>query len=507
MRSGNLLNHHYIVVNSPRLEFEGSHTPVSLFVVNRLKHNIVGSYEFLEGWDNLDARVIGLLEERRSGLEYVVILDILNPIVDMDLVRGMTGMLERTKAVYCVCEGAIPGTEVRGVLSVGNLLSSISTKISGLQISDLDPVMLRWDSQQKHNNQFNLYKFKRVKLFLALIKKLDTLYEKTIDEFIEVVASDEIYSMLVGFGEDVRLVSYKQCPHCGGEANPLLNTMSQPFCGYLPSTRPLYHECESCGLVVQSPSIHKDDIHKIYDKWDKEDFVASTNNPYTAESIRCDLTKVMPFLPEAAKALDLGGGVGNFSKFLSEQYPGWDLTHSDFEIKAAVDGNINLRALDFTKEPIGDEQYNLITAWEVIEHVPFNELAHVLQNVWRALTPGGFFIFSTPDFDSPLCKSFDFYALCPPFHYVVYGEKWLKNYFADSSEFEIFDVKHCSDFLDDALNWYSYGSKTCPSMALRNTSAVLKSIFELDTNRLVRNKLAEAGIGTEIVLTLRKKPY
>lgn len=507
MRSDDLLKHHFIIVNNPRLEFENSSGMVASFLARRLKHNSVGSHEFIEDWSILDARIESILQERRDGLEFIVIVDILNPVCDMDMVSEMTDVLKRTKAPYCICEGAVPGTEVRGVLSVENFESCNLNKPSSFTVNDLQAVILRWGSQQKHNNQLNLYKFKRLKLFLVLAGKIDSLHEKTIDEFIAILSGDEIYSMLASFGEDARQVNYEHCPHCGGGLHSLVNSMSQPFCGYLPSSRPLYHECETCGLVIQSPSIHEDDVHKIYDKWDKEDFVASTNNPYTTESIRCDLTNVIPFLPSAAKTLDLGGGVGNFSKFLSAQYPDWNITHSDFEIKANVAGDINSCALDFTKEPIGDEQYNLITAWEVIEHVPFHKLSFVLQNIWRALTPGGFFIFSTPDYDSPLCKSFDFYALCPPFHYMVYGEKWLKKYFADSREFEIFDVKHCSDFLDDALNWYSYGSKTCPSMALRNTSTVLQSIFELDSDQRIRNRLAAAGIGTEIVMALRKKPH
>jgi 2-polyprenyl-3-methyl-5-hydroxy-6-metoxy-1,4-benzoquinol methylase len=281
--------------------------------------------------------------------------------------------------------------------------------------------------------------------------------------------------------------------------------MSQPFCGYLPASRPLYHECESCGLVVQSPSVHEDDVHTIYDKWDKQDFVASTNNPYTTDSIRCDFPKILPNLPAKTRSLDLGGGVGNFSKFLHATYPAWDVTHSDFEIKATASEGVQARTLDFTRNPIGKAQYDLITAWEVIEHVPYHKLQFVLENIWEALAPGGYFVFSTPDFDSPVCKSFDFYALCPPFHYLVFGERWLRNYFADSKQFEVFDVKHCSDFLDDALNWYGYGSKTCPSMAMRGTAELLRAVFEMDADKSIRNRLAAAGMGTEIIMTLKKK--
>jgi len=497
--------HHFFIVNNPRLAFENAGATVSSFIEKRLKYNSVLSYEFLDIINNLDASLEGLLQDSDCNIDYIVIADIMNPFCDMELVCEMTEVLKRTNKQYCVCEGAIPGTEVTGVVSVASLVSGLSFKLSNYAKDRQEVALLRWNSQQKHNNQLNLYKYKRLKLFLALEKKHNSMHEQTIDQLIENLSTDEMFLILACFGEEVRLLFHEQCPYCYGKLHPLTNSMSQPFCGYLPSARSLYHECESCGLVILSPFIHEDDVSKIYDKWDKEDFVVSTNNPYTAKSIRCDFSSVISFLPKATRSLDIGGGIGNFSKFLFEQYPEWNVTHSDFEIKANISENINSRVLDFTKDQIGNERYDIVTAWEVIEHVPFHMLSDVLHNVWQALTPGGFFVFSTPDFDSPLCRSFDFYALCPPFHYVVYGEKWLKRYFADSNEFEIFDSKHCSDFLDDAFDWYGYGSSTCPSMSLQNNSAVMQTIFEFDQDHSLRNKLTRVGMGTEIILTLRKK--
>lgn len=497
----NLTRYHFLVVDNPRLGFENAIAPVWSFVEDRLRHFGVGHYELVSA-DCLDARLAWLLANRtEASPHYLVIMDILSPVCDLDLVVAMGEALERTGVPYSLCDGAVPGTEVRGVLLLANLGPE-----SALSLGELPRIVVHWPTQERYNNQLNLYKYKRLKMFLVLMRTVERLYELPVVDFMVRLESDAVYHLLVGFAEGVRLVSHDHCPHCRGALHLLHNSMSQPFCGYLPSSRPLYHECEACGLVVQSPAVHEEDVHRVYDRWDKEDFVVSTNNPYTSESIRCDLTKLQPLLPVSVRTLDLGGGVGNFSRYLAGQYPDWQVTHSDFEIKAEVAAdNISCRTLDFTRDVVGQEQYDLITAWEVIEHVPYHRLSFVLQNIWRALTPGGFFVFSTPDFDSPLCKSFDFYALCPPFHYLVFGEKWLRRYFSEARDFAVFDVKHCSDFLDDALNWYDYGSKTCPSMALRNTSVVLKSIFEQDTDRRIRKALAAAGMGTEIVMTLRKQ--
>jgi SAM-dependent methyltransferase len=497
----NLSQHLFCVAGNVRLAFEGSASLVQGFISTRLRHHGI-AHEFCSDWSALECRVRELLKAPPTGTEFIVIVDSMNPFSDFELVECMTEKLRRTQASFCRCDGAVPGTEVRALLSV-NAFRSLAFSLA--TIDGADGSIVRWGTQTRHNNQLNLYKFKRLKQFLSLVENFDDLPRLSTSELLKRLERDDVFARLSAFGADVRQINYENCPHCDGGLTSLVNTMSQPFCGYLPVKRPMYHECESCGLVVQSPSVHEDDVHAIYDRWDKEDFVASTNNPYTADSIRCDFSHILPQLPPKTRSLDLGGGVGNFSKFLRETYPNWDITHSDFEIKAKSPDGVRARTLDFTRSPIGKAQYDLITAWEVIEHVPYHKLSFVLQSIHDALAPGGFFVFSTPDFDSPLCKSFDFYALCPPFHYLVFGERWLRRYFTESLLFDVYNVKHCSDFLDDAFNWYGYGSKTCPTMAMRGTAELLRAVFAMDTDKSIRNRLIDAGMGTEIIMTLKKK--
>jgi 2-polyprenyl-3-methyl-5-hydroxy-6-metoxy-1,4-benzoquinol methylase len=205
-----------------------------------------------------------------------------------------------------------------------------------------------------------------------------------------------------------------------------------------------------------SPFVDNGKTYKIYDVFDKQDFVATLNNPYNKEAPRCNFSDFIDKLPKLPRTLDLGGGMGMFSKYLKATYDGWDVTHSDFTIKRDIDLeslDIKTRALNFIEEPIGKECYDLITAWEVLEHIPYEKLEMTLKNIYDALPHGGIFMFSTPDFDSPLCKSNDFFAICPPFHYLVFSKSWLEVYFEDS-EWEIHSIRYCSDFLDDADMWY-----------------------------------------------------
>jgi SAM-dependent methyltransferase len=483
----------FVVVRSPRLEFKGAADTVEQFILRRLRHAGIANVRFA---DSLDAA----LEDVRTtgGHGYVAIADVLNPMIDIELVRAMVAALATTGGAKCVSDGAVPGTQVQMVLDARRAGRSDDARV----------IVKRWDSQERHNNQFNLYKYKRLKMFLRLLPRVDRMHELSIDEFVQALEDDKTFLTLAAYGEDARMEWHDACPHCSGRIAPLSMRMSQPFCGFLPVTRPLYHECESCGLIVASPAVHPDDTHLLYDEFDKQDFVKSTNNPYDGSSPRCDFSSIIGDLPARASIIDLGGGIGNFSVHMKEKHPSWSVTHSDYAIKRnehLLGRGILTRALDLAEDEIGREQYDLITAWEVIEHVPYGRLASFLRNVHDALRPGGYFVFSTPDFDSPLCRSFDFFAVCPPFHYLVFGQEWLRRYFEVQPQWQYCAPRYCSDFLDDAVNWAGYGSVTCPSLQTRATASVLGAIFGRDDDRTIRRALVAARIGTEVIVTLRKQ--
>ena len=313
-----LSKHHFCIAGNGRLTFEDAAAKVETFVAVRMRHHAI-SYEFCADWAALETRIRELSSSPPAGIEHIVIVDVMNPFTDLDLVVRMTEVLSRTQLPFALCDGAVPGTEVRAVLPVARLAA-----LQPFVLSLLDGgagSVVRWETQNKYNNQLNLYKYKRLKIFLALIQRMDDLPCLSVPALLARLAEDNPFFLLAAFGDDLRHFSYSSCPHCDGQIHPLPNTMSQPFCGYLPVIRPLYHECELCGLVVQSPSVHEDDVHTIYDKWDKQDFVASTNNPYNKDSIRCDFSKILPKLPVKVRTLDLGGGLAISVNFCMPPIP------------------------------------------------------------------------------------------------------------------------------------------------------------------------------------------
>lgn len=492
-----------IVLDNPRLGFRDSHRPVHDFIRRRLSHFGCGRIHICRDREAAQSVVDEYASAGFSG--HVVVLDGMNPITDWALVEAMASRTDAYGCPACVQDGAIPGTEVMCVLKFPE---ARGYRLEALGSPEWPALRQRWFAQDGQNNQFNLYKYKRLKMFLGLNTALPELYRLGIPEVVDALAREPVFSDVATFFSGGRTVAYDACPHCEGRLTPLPLRMSQPFCGYLPATRPVYHECDACGLILLSPAPADDSIPALYDDFDKQDFVVSHNNPYHTGAPRCDFSAFERLLPERARTLDLGGGMGKFSEFLKAEHPQWDVTHADFEIKRnprLEELGIRTRALNFIAEPMGEQCYDLITAWEVVEHVPFHHFNEVLNNVYRALAPGGMFVFSTPDFDSPLCRAFDFFGVCSPFHYLVFSESWLRRYFAAIPEWEYFAPRACSDFLDDAKMWFEYASRTAPTFQVRALSRVLQEIFTSGQGGAVKSELLGRGIGTEVIITLRKR--
>ena len=99
-------------------------------------------------------------------------------------------------------------------------------------------------------------------------------------------------------------------------------------------------------------------------------------------------------------AVDLGSGRGEWVEMLAENGfspTGVDTNDEMFEDSKREDIVFENRdALDFLKS-LPDESQSLITAFHLIEHVPFSYLAELLLQIERVLLPGGLLILETPN--------------------------------------------------------------------------------------------------------------
>jgi SAM-dependent methyltransferase len=157
--------------------------------------------------------------------------------------------------------------------------------------------------------------------------------------------------------------------------------------------------------------------------------------------------------------LDLGCGLGAFLAHTAERFPQWGLSGTDVN-PAAVEAtqarisNADIRMAGADADPHPPGSFDVITAWDVIEHVP--HLDKVASSVRAMLRPGGLFVFVVPVYDGPLGKLVRLLDKDPTHVHKVSRSTWLD---WASSRFEIREWHGIFRYLM-AGRWYVHVSTT-----------------------------------------------
>jgi len=107
--------------------------------------------------------------------------------------------------------------------------------------------------------------------------------------------------------------------------------------------------------------------------------------------------------PEAPTLLDIGCGLGAFLDHVASRRPHWALYGTDIRpdaIEAAsgiLQGRASLEAAPAETRPFGNMAYDVITAWDVLEHLV--DPAETVSNLKAWLKPGGVLVFVVPVYD------------------------------------------------------------------------------------------------------------
>lgn len=97
------------------------------------------------------------------------------------------------------------------------------------------------------------------------------------------------------------------------------------------------------------------------------------------------------------RLIEFGCATGAASSVLRDF--GWDVTATDVSKYAIDRAKKNFKGIKFLvqdmEKPFKGEKFDLVVAFDVIEHLPHPEVA--IRNVWSLLKNGGTTIFSTPN--------------------------------------------------------------------------------------------------------------
>ncbi len=140
------------------------------------------------------------------------------------------------------------------------------------------------------------------------------------------------------------------------------------------------------------------------------------------EQIRSSLSNYLPYIRQArdtlelpdseVRLMDLGCGRGEWLELLNEQ--GWQAEGVDIN-KVMVQDCVN-KGLSVVQQDVisylkqqSSDSILAVTAFHIIEHIPFASLLSLFEESIRVLKPGGLIIFETPNLENILVGSHTFY--------------------------------------------------------------------------------------------------
>lgn len=177
-------------------------------------------------------------------------------------------------------------------------------------------------------------------------------------------------------------------------------------------------ECLDCGLVYVNPRPREEFLHLFY----PAGYHASRD---TAEHLkRYEMqSRFLPVL-ENEKILDIGCARGDFLIFLKNKYPGISTYGVDLYGDKINSEDIKFYKKDLMECNFNDEEFDIITAWAVFEHL--YHPSGYFKEVSRILKKKGKFIFLVTNSESIYGR----YAYCEdiPRHTYHYCEKTLRLY-------------------------------------------------------------------------------
>jgi len=236
------------------------------------------------------------------------------------------------------------------------------------------------------------------------------------------------------------------CNVCG-------SSEQRPFC---PENGLGLVQCAHCGLVYVSPRPDPNELYALYGETyfhnDESGVVGYTNYLRDEANIRKTFAGRLKWLErfvQPGRLLDVGCAAGFF---LDEAHQrGWQvegLDVSTFAVKYARERfGYDVRHGSLTHLDYPEGAYDLVTMWDVIEHVP-DPMAY-LRKTAALLRSGGVFSLATPDVDSLPARltgaRWVGYKLSEE-HVYYFSVRMLRR-MLDEAGFDVIDTRHVGKYV------------------------------------------------------------
>ncbi len=221
------------------------------------------------------------------------------------------------------------------------------------------------------------------------------------------------------------------CPICGSTDYRHFLTRKDYYL-FLPGDFRLV-QCTACGLVYLNPRPSADSLDEIYPQEYGPYTIGVREESWLQRRMRTyglyKRGKAIQRYKKSGRLLDVGCATGDFL-FEMQQFLGWELCGVEPSQAASEYARKKLQ-LSIQKASVEeaiypDDYFDVITMWNVIEHVP--DPTAVLLKIRKWLKPDGILIFNTPNLDSldarllgPYWAGFEL-----PRHFLIFSRQTLK---------------------------------------------------------------------------------
>jgi len=277
------------------------------------------------------------------------------------------------------------------------------------------------------------------------------------------------------------------CPVCQAKNHKLFHTLES---GKL-------QQCLNCQVIFFDPQPTSEELESFYKSQSYHDYYLNSDmakKAFAAQKYAELLLKINSFShqtlsPKNKKLLDIGCASGDLLYHAVQD--GWKITGIDISLEPLKRQNPNLPSYgtffegDIHSIPAENEQFDLVTAYHVIEHLldPLNFLIKIKS----LLKPNGILFLETPNIGSlgARLRGKHWSHIIPPEHIIYFNPNSLTN-ILNQAEFETFNVFTASPLvIQSTQHWpktLKSISRVVYDIAPRlNMGAVLQSIATQNT--------------------------
>jgi len=192
------------------------------------------------------------------------------------------------------------------------------------------------------------------------------------------------------------------------------------------------YRCSKCGLLFV-PYVESEKLERLYQQFYKKN--GYYDEMYLKDSLRRTLTfkrwsNIIHRYKSGGRLLDVGTSFGEFLR-IAGKWDGWELFGVEIDPntahKARKNSGANISVGRIENQNFPENYFDVITAWEVIEHI--SDVSVCLRRLRSWLKPDGILCLSTPNLNKLKNRLFrkyreDFFK--PPEHLLYLNRRSLR---------------------------------------------------------------------------------